>query len=84
MQEPTSSSTKLHAVLHQLATDPQAYHPIPKAEVLQETQVQEEQFSVDICAFCTLLARILMRCLKEQNEQALHVLSLSSRQHGKE
>lgn len=84
MQEFTSSSPKPHLVLYQLATHPHAYHPIPKAEVLQEIPLQEDPFSSDVRALCTLLARILMRCLKEQDEQALHVLSLSSRQSGKE
>src|SRR5204863_8955285 len=84
MEESTSTSSKSHAVLHHLATEPHAYHPLPKAEVLQETQLQEEPFSSDIRAFCSLLARILMRCLKEQNEQALHIILLTSRTLDKE
>lgn len=84
MQDVTSSSPKSHPVLSLLATDPHTYHPIPKAEVLQEIPLQEDPFSSDVRAFCTLLAQIMMRCLKEQDEQALRVLSLPSHQRSKE
>jgi hypothetical protein len=44
-----------------------------------KTAIQpEEQLSTDVIAFCALLARIMMRCLKERNPQVLEFLSLSS------
>ena len=80
----TSEFPKPHPVLYHLATHPHAYHPIPKAEARPEPSLQGEAFSSDVRAFCTLLARIMMRCLKEQNEQALRTLSLPSQQRSKE
>jgi hypothetical protein len=59
-------------------------HGTAKTLVSYQSEVQEERASTDVVAFCALLARIMMRCLKEQNEQALRVLSLSWHQSNKE
>jgi hypothetical protein len=40
--------------------------------------VQEE--SSDIKAFCSLVARILIRCLRERDEKALQILGFSKEQ----
>jgi hypothetical protein len=55
-----------------------------KILVSHEPEGQEERTSTDVIAFCALLARIIMRCLKEQDEQVLDILSLSSHQSRKE
>lgn len=39
-----------------------------RVDTNQEVPANEEQLSSDILAFCALLARIVMRCLKEQDE----------------
>lgn len=36
-----------------------------------------EKLSSDIKAFCTLVARIILRCLRERDERALQILGLS-------
>ena len=38
---------------------------------------QGETLSPDIQAFCSLVARILLRCLREGDEKTLKILSLS-------
>jgi hypothetical protein len=38
--------------------------------------VQRETLSPDIQAFCSLVARILLRCLRERDEKTLKTLSL--------
>jgi len=55
-----------------------------KTRISYQSEIQEEQVSTDVIAFCALLARIIMRGLKEQNEQVLDILSLSSLQCSKE
>ena len=55
-----------------------------KTRISYQSELREEQVSTGVIAFCALLARIMMRCLKEQNEQALQILSLSSHQCRKE
>ena len=39
----------------------------------EETQ-QEEQLSSTIVAFCALMARIIMRCLRERDPEVMKVL----------
>ena len=55
-----------------------------KTRISYQSEIQEEQVSTDVIAFCALLARIIMRGLNEQNEQVLDILSLSSHQCSKE
>ncbi len=45
-------------------------------EKKQEDIQQGESLSSDEVAFCSLIARILMRCLKENNPEVLKQLSL--------
>jgi hypothetical protein len=42
----------------------------------KETILQEETPSSEIVALCTLLARIMMRCLREKNPRIMGLLSL--------
>lgn len=44
-------------------------------EKKQEDIQQGERLSSDEVAFCSLIARILMRCLKENNPEVLKQLS---------
>ncbi len=39
----------------------------------EETQ-QEEQLSSNIVAFCALVARVVMRCLRERDPEVMKVL----------
>ncbi len=39
---------------------------------------QQENLSPDVVALCTLLARIMMRCLRENNPHVMEILALSS------
>lgn len=41
---------------------------------------REDSFSSDVRAFCALITRILMRCLKEHDADVMKRLSLSTRQ----
>jgi hypothetical protein len=43
----------------------------------EAVQIQEPLPS-DVVAFCALLARIMVRCLKEKNPQVMELLSLPS------
>lgn len=45
------------------------------AEELKETVQMQEPLSSDIVAFCALLARIMMRCLREKNPRVMGLLS---------
>jgi hypothetical protein len=38
----------------------------------------EEHLSSDVQAFCQLVSRIILRCLREHDERALQILGLSS------
>ncbi len=44
------------------------------AGVKEPVTDQEEQLSADVLAFCSLIARILMRVLSEHDEQVLEKL----------
>jgi len=44
----------------------------------QEATFQAEQLSSDVLAFCALLARILLRCLRERNERVMKECFLPS------
>ena len=46
----------------------------------QQSTQQEEVFSSDIKAFCALVARIILRCLRERDERALQILGLRKEQ----
>ena len=63
---------------HSSAFMPVATHVT--ADTSQEVVAHEEQPSADVLAFCTLLARIVMRCLNQRDARVLKVLSLSSHQ----
>lgn len=45
---------------------------------------QEEAFTSDIRAFCALVSRIILRCLRERDEKTLQILGLSKEQQQKE
>ena len=64
-----------HVVLPHLATNSHA----SKVEASQERQLQGEPLSSDVRTFCTLIARIMMRCLKERNPLVMELLSLSAK-----
>ena len=40
----------------------------------EETQQQEAELSSNIVAFCALVARIVMRCLRERDPEVMNVL----------
>jgi hypothetical protein len=40
----------------------------------EETQQQEKELSSTIVAFCALMARIVMRCLRERDPEVMNVL----------
>ena len=44
----------------------------------QLKEQQEENISSDVRSFCALIARIVLRCLREKNPQVMQLLSLSS------
>jgi hypothetical protein len=44
----------------------------------KETIQQSETVSSDVVALCALLARIMMRCLREKNPTLMRLLSLPS------
>ncbi len=44
----------------------------------QEAVQQGETLSSEVVAFCALLARIMMRCLREKNPRVIGLLSLPS------
>ncbi len=44
----------------------------------QEAAQQEERLSPDVVAFCALIARIMMRCLTQQDTRMRKFLSLPS------
>ena len=44
----------------------------------QEAVQQGETLSSEVVAFCALLARIMMRCLREKNPRVRGLLSLPS------
>ena len=67
-----SDSSPLKKLPHAVRPDAGALHQSYPSEIL----VQREGASPDIRAFCALLARILIRCLKENDEQTLKALSL--------
>jgi hypothetical protein len=48
-------------------------------EANEEAMQQQEHMPSDITAFCVLIARIMMRCLKERDPQVMKLLSLSFR-----
>ncbi len=48
------------------------------ADEIKEAVQMQEPLPSDIVAFCALLARIMMRCLREKNPHAMGLLSLPS------
>ena len=44
------------------------------SEEKQEESQQEEQLSSNIVAFCALMARIMMRCLRERDPEVMKAL----------
>ena len=50
-----------------------------KREAIQ----QEEMLSPDVVAFCALIARIMMRCLAQQDVHTRKFLSLPSQTEGR-
>lgn len=44
----------------------------------KEAMQQQEHMSSDIVAFCELMARIVIRCLKEKDPRVMSLLSFSS------
>jgi hypothetical protein len=44
----------------------------------KDSITRKEALPSDVVAFCELLARIMMRCLREKNPQVMELLSLSS------
>lgn len=49
----------------------------------QPGEQQNEIISSEIKAFCALVARIILRCLREGNEQTLQILGFSKEQQQK-
>lgn len=49
----------------------------------QENTQREEVFTSDIRAFCALVSRIVLRCLRERDEKTLQILGLSKEQQQK-
>lgn len=45
----------------------------------KEAMQQQENLPSDIVAFCVLIARIMVRCLKERDPQVMELLSLPFR-----
>jgi len=48
------------------------------SDMKKEAIQLEEPLSSEVLAFCALLARIMMRCLREKNPQVMRCLSLPS------
>lgn len=48
----------------------------------QETTRQEETLPSDVVALCALIARIIVRCLREKDPHALSILSLMPESEG--
>ena len=48
------------------------------SDIKKEAIQREEPFSSDVRAFCALVTRILMRCLKEHDAEVMKRLSLST------
>ena len=48
------------------------------ADQSKEPIEEPERLSSDIVAFCALLARIMIRCLREKNPRVMGLLSLPS------
>jgi len=46
----------------------------------KKTIQQSETVSSEVVAFCELVARIMIRCLREKNSQVMQLLSVSSQQ----
>ena len=44
----------------------------------KDSVTQEEALPSDVVAFCALIARIMIRCLREKDPQVMELLSLSS------
>ena len=64
---------------------PTVLHGTAKLDVVNQSEIQSEVIqskapSSDIQAFCELIARIMMRCLREKNPQVMQLLSVSSQQ----
>ena len=45
----------------------------------QQEAKQPESLPSDVQAFCKLIARIMMRCLREKDPRVMEILSLSSK-----
>ncbi len=54
------------------------------SDMKKETIQLEEPLSSEVLAFCALLARIMMRCLREKNPQVMRCLSRPSQLEGLE
>jgi hypothetical protein len=48
------------------------------SDIKKEAIQREDLFSSDVRAFCALVTRILMRCLKEHDAEVMKRLSLST------
>ena len=48
------------------------------SDMKKETIQLEEPLSSEVLAFCALLARIMMRCLRERQPHVMEILSLPS------
>jgi hypothetical protein len=48
------------------------------SDMKKETIQLEEPLSSEVLAFCALLARIMVRCLREKNPQVMQCLSQPS------
>ncbi len=48
----------------------------------KEAVQKQERLSSDVVALCALLARIMMRCLRERDPRLIVLLSLSSKSVG--
>jgi len=51
------------------------------AEKKKKELPQEETLSFEVAALCALLARIMMRCLRERNPRIMEWLSSQSEEH---
>jgi hypothetical protein len=54
------------------------------ADETKETVQMQEPLTSDVVAFCVLLARIMMRCLREKNPHAMGLISLPSQSEQEE
>lgn len=43
----------------------------------EKNEIHNEELTSDVKAFCELVARIIMRCLRERDSRVLQVLALS-------